>query len=162
MFQFFLIRHELHSTSIYTSICFVYRIILLIQVQVSIKFMLGNQWTQYFHNTFINHLYLKFILGPFCFFVTEGSKKWRELVIPTPLQYFCCHCGNGVNVWSKTTVPDLLFIRIWCILAVPFNPLVGGFSSKWHRSNKLRQTCSKLLWKIDLHTSKYILFPYYL
>ena len=75
VFQIVLIRHELHSTSIYTIICFLYRIILFIQVEVSIKVMFGNQWTQYFHNIFINHLSLKFILRFFSFFVTEGSKN---------------------------------------------------------------------------------------
>ena len=91
-----------------------------------------------------------------------GTKKWREVVIPTPLQYFCCHCGTGVNFWSQTTGLDILFIWIWYILDVTFNPLVGVFSSRWRRSNKLRQTCSKLWWNFDLHTSKYIIFNSYL
>ena len=75
VFQFVLIRHELYSTSIYTRLCFVYRSILFIQVQVSIKVIFDNQWTQYFNNIFNNHRSLKFILGFFSFFVTEGSKN---------------------------------------------------------------------------------------
>ena len=75
VFQFVLIRHELYSTSIYTRLCFVYRSILFIQVKVSIKVMFGNKWIQHFNNIFNNHLSLKFILGFFSFFVTEGSKN---------------------------------------------------------------------------------------
>ena len=74
VFQFILIRHELHSISIYTSICFVFMSILFIEVQVSVKFMFGNQWNQYFHNLFINHLSLKFILD---FFVSSSLKDQK-------------------------------------------------------------------------------------
>ena len=79
VFQFFLIRHEFHYISIYNIICFVYMNILFIQVQVSIKFMLGNQCTQFFQKSSINNVSFKCIMLFLCLcHWSMKSMKWAS------------------------------------------------------------------------------------
>ena len=63
-----------YTLHLYTPEFFLHMSILFFQVQVSIKVMFGNQWTQYFHNTCINHLSLKFILR---FFVSSSLRDQK-------------------------------------------------------------------------------------
>ena len=94
VFHFILISNELHSTCIYSSMCFVHRSILLIQVQVSIKVMFGNQWTQYFRNLFINHLSLTFILFFFVYSSLRDKKMKGTSNSHSPSIFFLSLCNR--------------------------------------------------------------------
>ena len=68
--------------------CFVDRIIVFIQVQVSIRVLLGNQWDQNFHNICIEHFHLCFSCYYVVLSLVRGKCILSEILIIILLCYF--------------------------------------------------------------------------